>query len=169
MAASSDQTLDPNPAPNASPILNIVLNQPEIPGNTGAVGRTCVALGAKLWLVRPLGFRVDEKTLRRAGLDYWRHLDWEVADHWADLTDRLRPARIWLFSRFAEKSYLTAQFKRGDTLVFGSETTGLPASLTDRFADRLLRIPTTENVRSLNLATSVGVAAFEAARQIGPW
>lgn len=148
------------------PILNIVLHQPEIPGNTGAIGRTCVALDAKLWLVRPLGFRVDEKTLRRAGLDYWKHLDWEVADHWDDLVDKLGTTRFWFFSRFAEQSYLNVEFLPGDTLVFGSETSGLPQSLTDQHADQLLRIPTSDKVRSLNLATSVGVAAFEAIRQI---
>lgn len=150
-----------------SPILHIVLYQPEIPGNTGAVGRTCVALGAKLWLVRPLGFRVDEKTLRRAGLDYWQHLEWEVADHWDDLMHRLNPTRMWLFSRFATRSYTAVNYRRGDILVFGSETAGLPPSLTTAFEETLLRIPTTEKVRSLNLATSVGVSAFEAARQIG--
>ena len=149
-----------------SPILNIVLNQPEIPGNTGAIGRTCVALGAKLWLVRPLGFRVDEKTLRRAGLDYWQHLDWEVADHWDDLMDRLQPRRIWMFSRFATKNYLEQKFERSDTFVFGSETSGLPSTITDPHPDCLLRIPTTDQVRSLNLATSVGVASYEAVRQI---
>ena len=149
-----------------SPILNIVLHQPEIPGNTGAVGRTCVAIGAKLWLVRPLGFRVDEKTLRRAGLDYWQHLDWEVANHWEDLLERLAPQRLWLFSRFATKSYLDQEFEPADTMVFGSETAGLPKSITERYQDRLLRIPTTDKVRSLNLATTVGVASFEAVRQI---
>ncbi len=149
-----------------TPLLNIVLNQPEIPGNTGAVGRTCVALGAKLWLVRPLGFRVDEKTLRRAGLDYWQHLEWEVAAHWDDLLERVLPERIWYFSRFAKTSYTSVKYSRGDTLVFGSETSGLPESLTTPNADHLLRIPTTDKVRSLNLATSVGVAAFEAARQL---
>lgn len=148
------------------PILNIVLHQPEIHGNTGAVGRTCVALGAKLWLVRPLGFRVDEKTLRRAGLDYWKHLEWEVANHWDDLMERLSPKRIWFFSRFATQSYLDQQFETADTLVFGSETSGLPRVLTEKNADRLLRIPTTDKVRSLNLATSVGVASYEAFRQI---
>jgi tRNA (cytidine/uridine-2'-O-)-methyltransferase len=148
------------------PILNIVLHQPEIPGNTGAVGRTCVAIGAKLWLVRPLGFRVDEKTLRRAGLDYWQHLDWEVANHWDDLIERIEPKRLWLFSRFATSSYLDQRFERGDTLVFGSETSGLPSQLTNQYSDRMLRIPTTDNVRSLNLATSVGVASFEAVRQL---
>lgn len=149
------------------PVLNIVLYQPEIPGNTGAVGRTCVALGAKLWLVRPLGFRVDEKTLRRAGLDYWQHLDWEVADHWDDLLARLVPERIWFFSRFATTRYTSVVFEPGDTMVFGSETSGLPQSLTASHSQQLLRIPTTNDVRSLNLATSVGVAAFEAVRQFG--
>ncbi len=151
----------------ASPplVLNIVLHQPEIPGNTGAAGRTCVALGAKLWLVRPLGFRIDEKTLRRAGLDYWQHLDWEVADHWDDFIQRIGETRLWFFSRFAERSYLDVEFRRGDALVFGSETSGLPARMTDGYSDQTLRIPTTDKVRSLNLATSVGVAAFEARRQ----
>lgn len=148
------------------PRLNIVLHQPEIPGNTGAVGRTCVGINAKLWLVRPLGFRVDEKSLRRAGLDYWQHLDWEVADHWDDLTERIGQTRFWFFSRFATQSYADIQYLEGDTLVFGSETSGLPDKLTKVNADRLLRINTTEHIRSLNLATSVGVAAFEAVRQL---
>lgn len=153
--------------PSPTPILNVVLYQPEIPGNTGAVGRTCVALGAKLWLVRPLGFRIDEKTLRRAGLDYWQHLQWEVADHWEDLLTRMEPERIWYFSRFATRAYTSVKYQPGDTLVFGSETVGLPKKLLDSDLDRALRIPTTADVRSLNLATSVGVAAFEALRQIG--
>lgn len=148
------------------PRLNIVLHQPEIPGNTGAVGRTCVGINAKLWLVRPLGFRVDEKSLRRAGLDYWQHLDWEVADHWDDLLERIGETRIWFFSRFATNSYSDVRYQSGDTLVFGSETSGLPVKLTKANADRLLRINTTEHIRSLNLATSVGVAAFEAVRQL---
>lgn len=126
-----------------------------------------MALGAKLWLVRPLGFRVDEKTLRRAGLDYWQHLQWDVADHWEDLLARLQPERIWYFSRFATRSYTTVKFQSGDTLVFGSETVGLPKKLVESEQDRVLRIPTTGDVRSLNLATSVGVAAFEALRQFG--
>lgn len=148
------------------PRINIVLHQPEIPGNTGAVGRTCVGINAKLWLVRPLGFRVDEKSLRRAGLDYWQHLDWEVADHWDDLLERIGETRIWFFSRFATRSYTDVKYQTGDTLVFGSETCGLPDKLTNVNADRLLRINTTEHIRSLNLATSVGVAAFEAVRQL---
>ena len=144
------------------------MHQPEIPGNTGAVGRTCVALGAKLWLVRPLGFRVDEKTLRRAGLDYWQQLDWAVVDHWDDLLSRLVPQRMWYFSRFASRSYTSVEYRRGDTLVFGSETTGLPKSMITSAADQVLRIPTTDRVRSLNLSCTVGVASYEALRQICP-
>ena len=152
------------PAVNPGPILNVVLYQPEIPGNTGAIGRTCVAIGAKLWLVRPLGFRVDEKTLRRAGLDYWQHLEWEVADHWEDLLERLQPSRVWFFTRFGTRTYDSVEYQIGDTLVFGSETCGLPSRLTTN-ADCNLRIPTTDKVRSLNLSCSVGVASYEAIRQ----
>src|SRR3954464_11600979 len=106
------------------PALHIVLHQPEIPYNTGSVGRTCVAVGAKLWLVRPLGFRVDDYYLRRAGLDYWEHLEWQVVDTWDELQTAL-PAepeqtggRRWLFTKKAERSYLDAQFQSADVLVF---------------------------------------------------
>ena len=152
--------------PSETPFLNIVLYQPEIPGNTGAVGRTAVALGAKLWLVRPLGFRIDEKTLRRAGLDYWQHLNWEVADHWDDLLDRLPETRMWYFSRFATQGFADVEYQPGDTLVFGRETAGLPEKLMTANQDRLVRVPTTDKVRSLNLATTVGIAGFELLRQV---
>lgn len=148
------------------PKLNIVLNQPEIPPNTGAVGRTCVALEAKLWLVRPLGFRVDEKTLRRAGLDYWQHLEWDVSDTWEDLIQSLGVGRMWFFSRFAEQPYTEVEYKIGDSLVFGSETSGLPPSILEANKERLLRIPTATMVRSINLSAAVAVAGFEAMRQI---
>src|SRR4051812_45663540 len=88
------------------PRLHIVLHQPEIPYNTGSVGRTCVAVGAKLWLVRPLGFRVDDYYLRRAGLDYWEHLEWQVVDNWDDLQTNLPTSRAWLFTKKAQRSYL---------------------------------------------------------------
>ena len=151
------------------PQFHIVLHEPEIPPNTGAVGRTCVALQAKLWLIRPLGFQINEKSVRRAGLDYWQHLEFEIADHWDDFLQRLQsPAdRIWMFSRFATHSYLDVEFKSGDVLVFGSETRGLPTTLTQQRPDQLLRIPTHENVRSINLSSAVAVAGFEAARQLG--
>ena len=152
--------------PSQVPFLNIVLYQPEIPGNTGAVGRTAVALGAKLWLVRPLGFRIDEKTLRRAGLDYWQYLNWEVADHWDDLLERLPETRMWYFSRFATQGFANVKYQPGDTLVFGRETAGLPENLMAANQDRLVRVPTTDKVRSLNLATTVGIAGFEVLRQL---
>lgn len=147
------------------PCLDIVLHQPEIPYNTGSVGRTCVAAGAKLWLVRPLGFRVDDYYLRRAGLDYWEHLEWEVVDDWAALVGRLADRRFWLFTKTAQREYSAAQFARGDVLVFGSESQGLPPSLLAEHADRTLRIPIRPQVRSLNLSNSVAIAIYEALRQ----
>ena len=148
------------------PLVHIVLHQPEIPPNTGAIGRTCVAVGAKLWLVRPLGFQVDAKTLRRAGLDYWKHLEWEVADDWNDLTDKLTSPRVWYFSKTATREYTEVEYQPGDALVFGSETRGLPASMLDN-QDTALRIPIRDDVRSLNLSCSVAIAAYEALRQMG--
>jgi tRNA (cytidine/uridine-2'-O-)-methyltransferase len=145
--------------------LHIVLHQPEIPDNTGNIGRTCVALGAKLWLVRPLGFRMDDRHLRRAGLDYWQHLDWEMVDDWSALVARLPGDRPWFFTKHAAAVYTRAAFSPGDVLVFGSESQGLPRSLLESDPDRCLRIPMAAEARSLNLAVSVAVAAFEARRQ----
>lgn len=149
----------------SSPSLHIVLYQPEIPDNTGNVGRTCVALGAKLWLVRPLGFRLDDRHLRRAGLDYWQHLAWEALDDWAELLERLPDCNPWFFSKRGATPYTTATFNRGDVLVFGSESQGLPQSLVESHPDRCLRIPIAAEARSLNLAVSVAIGAFEAKRQ----
>ena len=144
--------------------LHIVLYQPEIPQNTGNAGRTCLAVGAKLWMVRPLGFQLNEKALRRAGLDYWIDLDWEVVDSWEILVNRL-PVRKWYFSKYAERVYTTAVFAPGDALVFGSETSGLPKSIRDACPEQALRIPMEPPARSLNLATSVAIAGYEAIRQ----
>ena len=149
------------------PRLHIVLHQPEIAYNTGSVGRTCVAAEAKLWLVRPLGFRVDDYYLRRAGLDYWERLVWEVVDDWAALEAALLVGRRWLFTKKAERSFWTTDFRPGDVLVFGCETAGLPDSLLAQHGDSLLRIPTGPGVRSLNLSNSVAVAVYEALRQWG--
>jgi tRNA (cytidine/uridine-2'-O-)-methyltransferase len=148
------------------PLLHVVLYEPEIPFNAGSAGRTCVASAAKLWLVRPLGFQIDDRRLKRAGLDYWQHLAWEVVDDWPTLLERL-PARMWFFSKRAEQPYTAARFERGDALVFGSESQGLPQSLLAGRADRCLRIPIRSDVRSLNLTVSVGVVVFEAMRQFG--
>jgi tRNA (cytidine/uridine-2'-O-)-methyltransferase len=148
------------------PVMHIVLYEPEIPHNAGAAGRTCVAVGAKLWLVRPIGFRIDDRQLRRAGLDYWQHLDWEVVENWEAMVRRLPDPRPWFFSKRAEIPYTDVRFKRGDVLVFGSESQGLPRSILDANRDRLLKIPIRPEARSLNLSVSVGIAAFEARRQM---
>jgi tRNA (cytidine/uridine-2'-O-)-methyltransferase len=147
------------------PLLHVVLYQPEIPYNAGSVGRTCVAVGAKLWLVRPLGFRVDDYYLRRAGLDYWERLAWEAVDDWAALSTALPGSRRWFFTKKAERSYLDALYAPGDALVFGSESAGLPESLLTLEPAAQLRIPTRPEVRSLNVSNSVAIAAYEALRQ----
>ena len=119
-------------AEDASPLAHVVLYQPEIPQNTGNIGRTCVATGAALWIVRPAAFRLDDRSLKRAGLDYWQHLAVQMVDNWHELQQQLPPTpkrNYWFFSRFATRGIWSANFQRGDVLVFGSETGGLPASI----------------------------------------
>jgi len=151
-------------SPSTHPI-HVVLYQPEIAGNTGNAGRTCTALGAKLWLVRPFGFRIEERHLRRAGMDYWQHLDWEAVDEWAEIENRLAGRRFWFFTKRARRLYTDAEFRPGEVLVFGGESNGLPSRLTERREDACLRIPMASEARSLNLSVSVAVAAYEAIRQ----
>jgi tRNA (cytidine/uridine-2'-O-)-methyltransferase len=148
------------------PTLNVVLFQPEIPQNTGNIGRTCVALNAKLWIVKPTGFRMDEKQLLRAGLDYWQHLQWEAVDSWDHLLPVMDQTRAWFFTKFATRSYSTIAYQEGDWLVFGSETSGLPESIRTKFESQCVSLPMIGPVRSLNLAVSVGVGVYEAYRQI---
>ena len=154
------------------PLLHVVLYQPEIPPNAGNIGRSCVAVGAKLWLVKPLGFRIDEKELRRAGLDYWPHLEWEVVEDWAELAANLAgpiaAGRMWLFTKTATRSYTDVAFAKGDMLLFGSESSGLPAELLSQYAGQALRVPMRSQVRSLNLSATAAVVMYEAVRQIGP-
>ena len=145
--------------------MNVVLHQPEIPQNTGNIGRTCVATGAKLWLIRPLGFRVDDQRMRRAGLDYWQHLDIEIVDSWTAFMEQHATARLWFFTKTAERVYTDVKFQRDDFLVFGSETRGLPPSILAQ-GDSTLRIPQSDNVRSLNLSNSVAIAVYEGLRQL---
>jgi tRNA (cytidine/uridine-2'-O-)-methyltransferase len=146
--------------------LNVVLVEPEIAGNTGAIGRSCVAAGAALWLVRPLGFHLDDRHIRRAGLDYWPHLRWRVVDHLDQVYEALGHDRAWYFSTKASTTYTAVSYRPDDALVFGPESRGLPASLIASRADRAVRIPIRPEARSLNLSVAVSVGLFEAARQI---
>jgi tRNA (cytidine/uridine-2'-O-)-methyltransferase len=151
--------------------FHVVLVEPEIPPNTGNVARLCGATSCPLHLVGPLGFRIDDHSVRRAGLDYWhlvdvrRHLDFPHFLHaWEALPRR---GRLHLFSALASRSYLDADFAEGDALVFGRESVGLPPDLLARYPDRVLGIPTLGAVRSLNLANAVGIALYEALRKTG--
>ena len=153
-----------------APRLHIVLHEPEIPPNAGNVGRTCVAIAAKMWLVRPLGFQLDDYYLRRAGLDYWDELEWEVANSWDQLLGRLAESAaggMWLFSARATQSYTSVAYEPGDVLVFGKESAGLPAAITASHPARLLTIPSRPQVRSLNLSNCAAIVAYEAIRQWG--
>lgn len=151
----------------SDPILNIVLYQPEIPQNTGNIGRTCVAIGARLWLIRPLGFKVDDRSLKRAGMDYWQHLDWEVVDSWDEIRRRLPASQVWCLTKTATRLVWEATFQRGDILLFGSESRGLPASILQEVPSRNLKLPMSDLVRSLNLASTANTVAYEAVRQLG--
>lgn len=146
-------------------MLNIILINPEIPANTGNIGRTCLALDATLHLVGPLGFSLDEKSLRRAGLDYWQHV--KVVRH-VSLEDFLEtaPKRMIYTTAFADKDYTEIEYHRDDYILFGRETKGLPASLYKDHPETTVRIPNWGEVRSLNLSTSVGIVAYEAMRQL---
>ncbi|AMV36601.1 tRNA (cytidine(34)-2'-O)-methyltransferase [Planctomyces sp. SH-PL62] len=155
------------PASNSSDRLNLVLAEPEIAANTGAIGRTCVAVGATLWLVRPLGFHLDDRYVRRAGLDYWEHLDLRVVDALDEVAEALGRDRLWWFSTKGPQNYTEAAFRPGDGLVFGPESRGLPPRILAEAGNRALRIPMRPEARSLNLANAAAVGLYEAVRQIG--
>jgi tRNA (cytidine/uridine-2'-O-)-methyltransferase len=155
---------EPNAAREA-PRLHVVLVQPEIAANVGAIGRTCVAAGAMLWLVRPLGFHLDDRHRRRAGLDYWEHLSFQVVDDLDVVVASLGRDRLWSFTTKASQTYTEAAYQPGDGLVFGPESRGLPASWLEQRVNRNVRIPIRPEARSLNLANATAVAVFEALRQ----
>lgn len=149
-----------------SPPFRVVLVEPEIPPNTGNIARTCAATNSGLHLVHPLGFEISDKHLRRAGLDYWPHV--QVQEH-PDLESclNLLEGNVYYFSKKATRLYTDVSYSPGDVFVFGPETRGLPEPLLEEVGAHALRIPmVTDHVRSLNLATSVGVALFEAVRQV---
>ena len=146
----------------------MVLFEPEIPPNTGSVARLCAATLTPLHLIEPLGFKIDDKHLKRAGLDYWEFVDLRVHKSWNDFVASARPHRLWYFSKRAVKSYTTAEYSSDDFLVFGPETRGLPQQLLDTEPDVMLRIPMMgTGVRSLNLSNAVSIVLYEGLRQLG--
>jgi len=151
--------------------LHVVLVHPEIHWNTGNAGRTCLAAGATLHLIEPLGFSVDERQVRRAGLDYWPHVDLRLWSGWPAFEAALPGlGEPYFFSTKSSRPYWTAPLGApgGTVLIFGRETAGLPADLHDRYGDRFVTIPMfSPHVRSLNLSTSVGIAVYETLRQRG--
>jgi len=147
-------------------MLNIVLVEPEIPNNTGNIGRLCVGTESRLHLIHPLGFLIDDKNLKRSGLDYWVHLDvteYASAGEWINVIPD--QSRVFLMSSHAEKSYLEIDFQDGDWLVFGKESVGLSKEVLDKF-DHHLKIPMSDLIRSFNIANSVAFVVGEAKRQI---
>ena len=145
-------------------MFNVVLVEPEIPPNTGNIGRLCLATASTLHLVKPLGFAIDDRTLKRAGLDYWREVDVQLWDSFAALRAQHGCGRFFFLTTKSSRAYYDISFQAGDFLVFGRETKGLPESLLAKHPERLLTIPM-RGTRSLNLATAVGIVLFEAMRQ----
>ena len=151
--------------------FHIVLVEPEIPPNTGNIARLCAATCSPLHLIGPLGFRIDAKSVRRAGVDYWHLVDIRRHPNFAqflcDFSEESPHGKVHLFSAHAEKSFLDATYHKGDALVFGKESVGLSQALLDPYRDRVVGIPTSGQVRSLNLANAVSIALFESLRQVG--
>ena len=148
--------------------MHVALVEPEIPPNTGSIARLCAATHTPLHLVEPLGFRIDDRHLRRAGIDYWAHVDVRRHADWPAFLAAHPGGRLHLFSARAERPYTACRYAADDFLVFGGESRGLPPALREAYAGRLYRIPmASEHVRSLNLATAVGIVLYEALRQLG--
>jgi tRNA (cytidine/uridine-2'-O-)-methyltransferase len=149
--------------------MNVVLVEPEIPPNTGNVARLCAATRTALHLIEPFGFKLDDKQLKRAGLDYWEHLAWRRWSSWAEFEKQLPPsARLWIIESHGPRHYAAVNYAPDDYLVFGRETAGLPRTILERRRDNWLRIPMFhDRVRSLNLSNCVALVLYEALRQQG--
>ncbi len=147
--------------------MNVVLVEPEIPPNTGNVARLCAATRSTLHLIEPFGFKLDDKQLKRAGLDYWEHLAWRRWSGWAEFEKQLPPsARLWMIESHGPRNYAAVNYAPGDYLVFGRETAGLPRTILESHRDTWLRIPMFhDRVRSLNLSNCVALVLYEALRQ----
>ena len=151
-------------------MLHIALWEPEIPPNTGNIARLCAATGSRLHLIGKLGFQINDKTLRRAGLDYWPSVDLIRHASFVEFEIVVDPRRLWVVDNPAATNYTHANFHDGDCLLFGNESSGLPAEIRTKYADHLISIPMpTGKVRSLNLATAAGIVLYEALRQVQKW
>lgn len=148
-------------------MLNIVLHEPEIPANTGNIGRTCVAAGARLHLIEPLGFRLDEKSLKRAGMDYWKDLDVTTYIDYQDFLNRNPGARIYMATTKASAVYTDVRYEPDCYIMFGKESAGIPEEILVEHQETCVRIPMMGEVRSLNLGNSVAIVLYEALRQNG--
>ena len=146
-------------------MLNIVLLEPEMPANTGNIGRTCVATGTRLHLIRPLGFHLNEKMLKRAGLDYWEQLDVSIYDDYQDFLIKNPNAKIYMATTKAHKVYTEVEFESDAYIMFGKESAGIPESILIDNEDTCIRIPMIGEIRSLNLSNSVAIVLYEALRQ----
>ena len=146
-------------------MLNIVLHEPEMPANTGNIGRTCVAAGARLHLIEPLGFSINDKMVKRAGLDYWDKLDVTVYDDFNDFCERNPGAKIYMATTKAHKTYTEVSYEPDCYIMFGKETAGIPEEILVDHEDTCVRIPMIGDIRSLNLSNSVAIVLYEALRQ----
>ena len=147
--------------------LNIVLYEPEIPQNTGNIGRTCVATGTRLHLIEPMGFVINDKNLKRAGMDYWKDLDVTIYDDWNDFMEKNPDAKLYMATTKGKHVYSDAKFEPDSYIVFGKESAGIPEELLIQYPERCVRIPMMGETRSLNLANSVAIVLYEALRQNG--
>ncbi|MDD4308827.1 MAG: tRNA (cytidine(34)-2'-O)-methyltransferase [Candidatus Cloacimonetes bacterium] len=154
------------PFSQIKPRLHIVLFEPEIPQNTGNIGRLCVGADCDLHIVKPARFRLDDAAIKRAGLDYWQHLKLHLHNSIQDVFSQFPPNRIFLASTKAKHCYWDNTYQEGDVFVFGPESRGLPESLLNSHYPNCIRIPMSEKIRSINLANSVGIVMYEALRQI---
>lgn len=150
-------------------MFNIVLLEPEIPANTGNIGRTCLVTGSRLHLIEPLGFILNDKNLKRAGMDYWKDLDVTVYDSWRDFKEKnkeeLEKANLWLATTKAKRTHAAAAYQDGDYIMFGKESAGIPEEILMASEKTCIRIPMAHEQRSLNLSNSVAVVLYEALRQ----
>lgn len=146
-------------------MMNIVLLEPEMPANTGNIGRTCVATGTRLHLIEPMGFRINEKTVRRAGLDYWEHLDVTIYDDFQDFLNKNPEAigKLYMFTTKARHAYCDVTYPEDAYLMFGKESAGIPEEILVEYEQYCVRIPMLEQIRSLNLSNSVAIGLYEAA------